>query len=135
MQNKLQNDKNKILQEFKINIKVNENKDNLDQDYSVDHQSDTAEHEEDINIDKQSFLNYINKVKPDLDSIEQMLDFNTVSRYLPKFKTGKRLSMRKVIQWIASDQRKDRIWMHKFTPDARRWEIILLIDGSSSMEQ
>jgi len=103
MQNKLQNDKNKILQDININNKVNENKDNLHQDSSVDDQSDNAEQEEDINIDKQSFLNYINKVKPDSDSIEQMLEFNTASRYLPNFKTSKRLSMRKVIQWIASD--------------------------------
>jgi hypothetical protein len=97
MQNKLQNDKNKILQGININNKVNENKDNTDQDSLVDDQSDTAEQDEDFNIIYQSLLNNINKVKPDSDLIEQMSEFNTASGYLPNFKTGKRLSMRKVI--------------------------------------
>jgi midasin len=49
------------------------------------------------------------------------------------FRTGKRLNMRKIIPFIASGFRKDKIWMRRVQPDQRTYPILLAVDNSSSM--
>ncbi|PWN31683.1 uncharacterized protein FA14DRAFT_162613 [Meira miltonrushii] len=49
------------------------------------------------------------------------------------FKTGKRLNMRKIIPFIASDYVKDKIWLRRHQPQAREYQVLLCIDDSKSM--
>jgi len=51
------------------------------------------------------------------------------------FKTGKRLNMRKVISFVASNYRKDKIWLRRSDPNQRDYMIMLAIDDTSSMSQ
>lgn len=41
--------------------------------------------------------------------------------------------MRKVIPYIASQFRKDKIWLRRTKPSKRQYQIMLAIDDSSSM--
>ncbi|TMW64993.1 hypothetical protein Poli38472_009160 [Pythium oligandrum] len=49
------------------------------------------------------------------------------------FRTGKRINMRKVIPYIASQFRKDKIWMRRTRPSKRQYQIMVGIDDSESM--
>ena len=49
------------------------------------------------------------------------------------YRTGKRLNMRKVIPYIASQFRKDKIWLRRTKPSKRQYQIMLAIDDSRSM--
>lgn len=49
------------------------------------------------------------------------------------FRTGKRINMRKVIPYIASQFRKDKIWMRRTRPSKRAYQIMVAIDDSESM--
>lgn len=51
------------------------------------------------------------------------------------FRTGKRLNMRKVISYVASNYRKDKIWLRRAEPNQRDYEIILAIDDTLSMSE
>lgn len=50
------------------------------------------------------------------------------------YRTGKRLNMRKVIAYIASQFRKDKIWLRRSEPSKRQYQIAIAVDDSSSME-
>lgn len=51
------------------------------------------------------------------------------------FKTGKKLSMRKVVSFVASNFRKDRIWLRRSHPDRRDYRVIVALDNSRSMSE
>merc|ERR1711962_355927 len=49
------------------------------------------------------------------------------------FRTGKRLNMRKIIPFIASDFKKDKIWLRRTKPNKREFQILVALDDSASM--
>lgn len=51
------------------------------------------------------------------------------------YRTGKRLNMRKVISFIASNYRKDKIWLRRAEPTQKDYQIHLAIDDSLSMKE
>lgn len=51
------------------------------------------------------------------------------------FKTGKRLNMKKVISFIASHYRNDKIWLRRTLPSKRDYKILIAIDDSLSMTE
>ena len=51
------------------------------------------------------------------------------------FKTGKRLNLKKVIPYIASDYRRDKIWLRRALPSSRQYQVMLAIDDSQSMQR
>ena len=51
------------------------------------------------------------------------------------YKTGKRINMKKVIGYIASRFRKDKIWLRRTRNSAREYQILLAIDDSFSMSE
>ncbi|KAK0546374.1 AAA ATPase midasin [Tilletia horrida] len=57
------------------------------------------------------------------------------SRLNGDFRTGKRLNMRKIIPFIASDFAKDKIWLRRTKPSAREYQVLLAIDDSKSMAE
>ncbi|QIX00355.1 hypothetical protein AMS68_005872 [Peltaster fructicola] len=51
------------------------------------------------------------------------------------FRTGKRLNIKKIIPYIASSYKRDKIWMRRTTPTKRNYQIMLAIDDSKSMAE
>ncbi|KAI9712029.1 MAG: hypothetical protein M1820_001738 [Bogoriella megaspora] len=49
------------------------------------------------------------------------------------YRTGKRLNMKRIIPYIASEYKRDKIWMRRSVPSKREYQIMLAIDDSSSM--
>ncbi|KAK0622968.1 hypothetical protein B0T14DRAFT_476182 [Immersiella caudata] len=49
------------------------------------------------------------------------------------FRTGKRLNIKKIIPYIASSYKRDKIWMRRSIPSKRAYQILLCVDDSSSM--
>ncbi|KAM3963373.1 LOW QUALITY PROTEIN: midasin [Aphomia sociella] len=55
------------------------------------------------------------------------------SRRAGDFRTGRAINMRRVIPYIASQFRKDRIWLRRTKPAKREYSIAIAVDDSSSM--
>ena len=51
------------------------------------------------------------------------------------FRTGKRLNIKRIIPYIASSYKRDKIWMRRSTPTKRSYQIMLAIDDSKSMAE
>jgi len=49
------------------------------------------------------------------------------------YRTGKRINMKRVIGFIASGYRKDKIWLRRTKPGKRDYRILLAVDNSESM--
>ena len=49
------------------------------------------------------------------------------------YKTGKRLNMKRIIPYIASDFTKDKIWLRRTRPSQREYQIMISLDDSKSM--
>jgi midasin len=49
------------------------------------------------------------------------------------FRTGKRLNIKKIIPYIASQYKRDKIWMRRSIPSKRNYQIMLAVDDSKSM--
>jgi midasin (ATPase involved in ribosome maturation) len=48
-------------------------------------------------------------------------------RYTVTLRTGKRLNMRKIIPFIASDFKKDKIWLRRTKPNKREFQILVAL--------
>ncbi|KAL8900357.1 MAG: hypothetical protein Q9207_005736, partial [Kuettlingeria erythrocarpa] len=51
------------------------------------------------------------------------------------YRTGKRLNIKKIIPYIASGYKRDKIWMRRSVPSKRNYQIMLAIDDSRSMAE
>ncbi|KKY36409.1 putative midasin [Diaporthe ampelina] len=49
------------------------------------------------------------------------------------YRTGKRLNIKKIIPYIASSYKRDKIWMRRAVPTKRTYQILLCVDDSQSM--
>ncbi|KAE8602908.1 hypothetical protein XENTR_v10014171 [Xenopus tropicalis] len=67
------------------------------------------------------------------EQLRLILEPTQAAKLKGDFRTGKRLNMRKVIPYIASQFRKDKIWLRRTKPSKRQYQICLAIDDSSSM--
>ena len=51
------------------------------------------------------------------------------------FRTGKRLNIKRIIPYIASSYKRDKIWMRRSMPSKRSYQVMLAIDDSKSMTE
>ncbi|KAF2456546.1 hypothetical protein BDY21DRAFT_53522 [Lineolata rhizophorae] len=51
------------------------------------------------------------------------------------FRTGKRLNIKRIIPYIASGYKRDKIWLRRSVPSKRAYQIMLALDDSRSMSQ
>jgi len=51
------------------------------------------------------------------------------------FRTGKRLNIKRIIPYIASSYKRDKIWMRRSVPSKRAYQVLLAIDDSKSMAE
>ena len=69
------------------------------------------------------------------EQLRLILEATVASKLEGDYRTGKRISMRKVIPYIASGFRKDKIWLRRTKPSKRKYQILLCIDDSESMAE
>ena len=55
------------------------------------------------------------------------------TKFCGDYRTGKRINMRKIIPYIASSFKKDKIWLRRKKPSKREYQIAIVIDDSNSM--
>lgn len=67
--------------------------------------------------------------------LQIVLQPTKMSKYKGDYKTGKRLNMRKIVGFIASNYRKDKIWLRRTKPNKRNYQILLAVDNSYSMSE
>ena len=67
------------------------------------------------------------------EQLRLVLEPTLASRLQGDYRTGKRISMRRVIGYVASGFRKDKIWLRRTKPSKRDYQVMLMIDDSSSM--
>lgn len=51
------------------------------------------------------------------------------------FRTGKRLNIKRIIPYVASQYKRDKIWMRRSVPSKRSYQIMLALDDSKSMAE
>lgn len=67
--------------------------------------------------------------------LQIVLQPTKMSKYKGDYKSGKRLNMRKIISYIASHYRRDKIWLRRTKPCKRTYNISIAVDNSSSMSE
>ena len=69
------------------------------------------------------------------ESLRLVLEPTLASKMKGDYRTGKRINMRKVIPFIASGYRKDKIWLRRTKPSDRTYQVMLAVDDSLSMRE
>lgn len=69
------------------------------------------------------------------EQLRLILEPTLATRLQGDFRTGKRLNMRKIIPYIASEYTKDKIWLRRTKPSRREYQVLLSLDDSRSMAE
>ncbi|WKX90319.1 hypothetical protein Q1695_009285 [Nippostrongylus brasiliensis] len=69
------------------------------------------------------------------ENLRLILEPQRASKMQGDYKSGKRLNMRRLIPYIASDYRKDRIWMRRTKKAQRDYQVLIAVDDSASMNE
>ncbi|KAL4440107.1 hypothetical protein ABPG75_003108 [Micractinium tetrahymenae] len=69
------------------------------------------------------------------EQLRLILEPTLASRLAGDYRSGKRINMKKVIGYIASHFRKDKIWMRRTRPDKRKYQVVVAVDDSRSMAE
>ncbi|KAF2001573.1 midasin [Amniculicola lignicola CBS 123094] len=51
------------------------------------------------------------------------------------FRTGKRLNLKRIIPYIASSYKRDKIWLRRSMPSKRNYQVMIALDDSKSMAE
>ena len=122
----------KEVNEQAISIFNNYLESSLDKNISQSNISNSNNLEQFFNSLLTSSQNQIIKLTSLLKTI---LTPNLQSKLVGNYKTGKRLNMKKIISFIASNYRQDKIWLRRTLPYNRDYYITISIDNSLSMKQ
>ena len=68
------------------------------------------------------------------EQLRLVLEPLVASKLAGDYRSGKRINMRRVIPYIASGYRKDKIWLRRTKPAKRAYQVLLAIDDSGSMK-
>ncbi|CAA7261484.1 unnamed protein product [Cyclocybe aegerita] len=69
------------------------------------------------------------------EQLRLILEPTLATRLKGDYRTGKRLNMKRVISYIASDYTKDKIWLRRTKPSTREYQVLISIDDSRSMAE
>ncbi|XP_048323691.2 midasin isoform X2 [Ziziphus jujuba] len=69
------------------------------------------------------------------EQLRLVMEPTMASKLQGDYKTGKRISMKKVIPYIASNYRKDKIWLRRTRPNKRDYQVVIAVDDSRSMSE
>ncbi|XP_042401089.1 midasin-like [Zingiber officinale] len=69
------------------------------------------------------------------EQLRLVMEPTLASKLQGDYKTGKRINMKKVIPYIASHFRKDKIWLRRTKPNKRNYQVVVAVDDSRSMSE
>jgi midasin len=69
------------------------------------------------------------------EQLRLILEPTMATRLKGDYRTGKRLNMKKIIPYIASDYTKDKIWLRRTRPSQREYQVMIALDDSRSMAE
>ena len=69
------------------------------------------------------------------EQLRLILEPTLATRLKGDYRTGKRLNMKKIISYIASDYTKDKIWLRRTRPSTREYQVLIALDDSRSMAE
>ena len=69
------------------------------------------------------------------EQLRLILEPTLATRLRGDYRTGKRLNMKKIIPYIASEYTKDKIWLRRTRPSQREYQILIALDDSRSMAE
>ncbi|KAI5058508.1 hypothetical protein GOP47_0026678 [Adiantum capillus-veneris] len=69
------------------------------------------------------------------EQLRLIMEPTLASRLEGDYRTGKRINLKKVIPYIASQFRRDKIWLRRTKPSKRQYQVVLAIDDSRSMSE
>ncbi|KAL2312008.1 Midasin [Schizosaccharomyces pombe] len=69
------------------------------------------------------------------EQLRLILEPTLATKMQGDFRTGKRLNMKRIIPYIASQFKKDKIWMRRVKPSKRTYQVMISIDDSKSMSE
>lgn len=67
------------------------------------------------------------------EQLRLILEPTKATKMRGDYKTGKRLNMKRIIPYVASQFKKDKIWMRRSKPSKRQYQVMLAVDDSRSM--
>ncbi|OAP57631.1 hypothetical protein AYL99_08369 [Fonsecaea erecta] len=69
------------------------------------------------------------------EQLRLILAPTTATKLRGDYRTGKRLNIRRIIPYIASNYKRDKIWMRRAVPSKRTYQIMIAVDDSKSMSE
>ncbi|KAJ3682433.1 hypothetical protein LUZ60_015006 [Juncus effusus] len=69
------------------------------------------------------------------EQLRLVMEPTLASKLQGDYRTGKRINMKKVIPYIASHFRKDKIWLRRTKPNKRNYQVVIAVDDSRSMSE
>lgn len=69
------------------------------------------------------------------EQLRLVMEPTLASKLQGDYRTGKRINMKKVIPYIASHFRKDKIWLRRTRPNKRDYQLVIAVDDSRSMSE
>lgn len=69
------------------------------------------------------------------EQLRLILEPTLATRLKGDYRSGKRLNMKKIIPYIASEFTKDKIWLRRTRPSTREYQVLLALDDSRSMAE
>ncbi|KAL8480046.1 hypothetical protein ACS0TY_026830 [Phlomoides rotata] len=69
------------------------------------------------------------------EQLRLVMEPTLASKLQGDYKTGKRINMKKVIPYVASQYKKDKIWLRRTRPSKRDYQVVIAVDDSRSMSE
>jgi midasin len=69
------------------------------------------------------------------EQLRLILEPTLATKLKGDYRTGKRLNMKKMVSYIASQYKKDKIWMRRTKPSKRQYQVLIAVDDSKSMAE
>lgn len=127
----------KIFSEQELDIEVEEAMElNPDEDYTINPHDIPA-----MSLDEAREMWRLSEVATQelalglSEQLRLILEPTLATKLRGDYKTGKRLNMKRIISYIASDFRKDKIWLRRTKPAKRQYQIMIAVDDSKSMTE
>lgn len=127
------------LEKLTFNVKVNE-LDVLDLKKNMMQRYDLWRKNKDLVANSYELLNRFKKATQHLsislcEQMRMILEPTEKSRLKGDYKSGKRINIKKIIPFIASNYRNDKIWLRREMPFKRDYRVLIAIDDSLSMKR
>ncbi|CAG8487914.1 37837_t:CDS:10, partial [Gigaspora margarita] len=69
------------------------------------------------------------------EQLRLILEPTLATKLKGDYRTGKRLNMKKIIPYIASNFKKDKIWLRRTKLSKRQYQVMIAVDDSKSMSE